>query len=256
MNKLAVTSLGSGSKGNATLIHFADTLLLVDNGFSCKEIESRMQLREIQPDKVTHLLVTHEHNDHFKGVAAFANKYDIPVFMSYGTSLHKNSSRIKNLNILNCHGEFQCDDIIVSPIVVPHDAREACQFTFYAGQKKLGLLTDLGSITPLIIKEYDDCHILLLEFNYEHERLLRGDYPAVLKARISGDFGHLSNQQAAEFLKKLSKKALEFLVVMHISGENNSAQLVLETIKQLKLDSSINLLIAEQNQGFGWIEAR
>lgn len=258
MTSLSVASLGSGSKGNATLISYADTLIMVDNGFSCKETEARLSARNIFPQSINHLLVTHEHADHCKGVAAFANKYQIAVWANYGTSLHPSLANVEHFNLFDSHQDFQCGELHVTPVVVPHDAREACQFVFTANQHKpnqhkLGLLTDLGSITPLIIEKYANCHILLLEFNYEYQRLLNGSYPASLKARISGDLGHLSNQQSCEFLSKVSMQQLQQLVVMHISEENNCPTLVEKSLNQLQLDENIKINLAQQSCGFDWI---
>lgn len=254
MDKFSVSSLGSGSKGNASLVAFADTLLMIDNGFSCKETEARMFARNIQAEQVTHILVTHEHSDHCKGVSAFANKYSLPVFMSYGTSLHKSAGSIEDLRIFDSHSAFNCGEIKVSPVVVPHDAREACQFIFQVNQKKIGLLTDLGSVTPLVYEQYSDCNILLLEFNHDYEKLLSGSYPAKLKARVSGDFGHLSNRQACEFLRKVSTDQLDYLVAMHISEQNNCAKVVEQEIKEVELNPLTQLILAKQNQGFDWLQ--
>lgn len=254
LNKFGVTSLGSGSKGNATIVRFADTWLLIDNGYSCKELESRMLARNIEPAWISAILVTHEHSDHFNGVPAFGNKYKIPVWMSNGTSLHPKAAKVKTLHRFNNHQCFNIEDILVSPVAVPHDSREASQFIFQVQQQKIGILTDIGHITPFVIEQYQDCDILLLEFNHDRERLLNSAYPASLKSRVAGNLGHLSNQQAGEFLTDKIIRNLKYLVAMHLSEENNRPEIVLETIKSSQLSAETEVIIAEQNSGFDWME--
>ena len=248
-----MTSLGSGSKGNATVVEYRNTRLLVDSGFSCKALEQRLIARDISPESITAVLVTHEHSDHFNGVPTFANRYKIPVWMSHGTSLHEKATKLKQLHIFNSQQPFTLEDINVNPVLVPHDSREACQFVFYAGEHRVGILTDLGHITPFVSQQFQDCSILLLEFNHDKDLLLQGRYPASLKARVGGSLGHLSNDQAADFLKNYSKDKLRYLAAMHLSEENNCRNKVAETISELQLQKNVEVLLAKQESGFDWI---
>ena len=251
--KFSVTSLGSGSKGNATLVRYDESLLLIDNGFSCKELVSRMSERHVDPNDVSAILVTHEHSDHIKGVPAFSKKFSVPVWMSSGTSLHKNAENLNELNLFNSHQDFSIGDITVCPVSVPHDSREACQFVLKHEHKKIGVLTDIGHITPYVIEQYQDCDILLLEFNHDRELLLNSHYPASLKARVTGSLGHLSNQQAANFLNKKITNKLQYLIAMHLSEENNSVEIVRQCISNTELKPSTQVKIAGQANGFDWI---
>ncbi|WP_444998239.1 MBL fold metallo-hydrolase [Aliikangiella sp. IMCC44359] len=253
MAKLRVCSLGSGSKGNATLVEYNETLLLVDSGFSCKELEQRLVSRSVSAKQVSAVLVTHEHSDHFNGVPAFANKYQLPVWMSPGTSLHPRAAKIKSLNLFNSHTEFILGDFKVMPVAVPHDSREACQFVFQANDKRVGILTDLGHITPYVQSCFASCDILLLEFNHDKKRLMQGRYPASLKARVSGSFGHLNNEQAAEFLRHIQLSKLQYLVAMHLSEENNCPDIVNKVVAELNLGDNTQFLLAEQPIGFDWL---
>ena len=248
-----VTSLGSGSQGNATLISHGETLLLVDCGYSCRELEARMLARGVKPDSVSAVLVTHEHGDHFNGVPAFSNKYKVPVYMSAGTSLHKKVDRLERRFLINSHQDFSIGGLTVSPIAVPHDSREACQFVIKTTKRKIGILTDVGHITPYIRQQYQDCDLLLLEFNHDLQLLLNGRYPASLKSRISGPLGHLSNAQAADFLQEPITRKLTCLVAMHLSEENNQPELVENAIQASLLDSKVEFIIAQQQQGFDWL---
>lgn len=254
MPNLRVLSLGSGSKGNATLVEFKSTRLLIDCGFSCRELESRLKARQVEPESIDAVLVTHEHSDHFNGIPVFANKRQIPVWMSHGTSLHQKVAKAKTIQVFNSHQAFAIKELMVTPVLVPHDSREACQFVVGAEEKQMGILTDLGHITPFVSRQYQQCDILLLEFNHDIELLMKGKYPPALKARVSGSLGHLSNQQAAEFLTCNPLPNLKHLAAMHLSEENNCEQIVSHAVASADIDESVNFVIAKQDSGFDWLE--
>jgi phosphoribosyl 1,2-cyclic phosphodiesterase len=247
-------SLGSGSKGNGSLITHNDAILLLDCGFSTRETIKRLTDKGILPSQITAILVTHEHSDHIKGVASFSNKFSIPVWMSKGTSLHKASLNIKDNNILNSHSDFSLGSFNITPVLVPHDSREATQFIFKAANKKLGILTDVGSITNHIVEQYNECDALILEFNYDEEMLYQGPYPYSLKKRVSGKLGHLSNNQSIELLEKININKLQLLVVAHKSAENNSSLIIDALINKVKESKIFNYFIASQEDGFSWQE--
>lgn len=253
LGKLSVSSLGSGSKGNACLVKYADCLLLVDSGFSARQLETRLTGRGVNPQDISAVLVTHEHSDHFGGVPNFANKYQLPVWMSAGTAFHPKADKIQQLNRFNTHQSFYLGKIQVTPVIVPHDAREACQFIFSVADKKIGLLTDLGHVTPFVIEQYKGCDILLLEFNHDHAMLMAGSYAPPLKARIAGGLGHLSNTQAIEFLRETASEKLQFLVAMHLSEENNRVDLVEKLLAGCGLGDKTRYFIASQPLGFDWL---
>jgi len=245
-------SLGSGSKGNGTLISFADTMVLIDCGFSVKETCRRLSLKGVVPEQISAILVTHEHADHIAGVSGFSNKYAIPVLVNKGTSLHAKCATIKNQTIFNSHHSFDLGGFNVLPVAVPHDSREATQFVLTAGEQSIGLLTDVGHITRHIVDSYSNCDALMLEFNYEHEALMQGVYPISLKRRVSSDLGHLSNQQALELLDQIASPKLKTLVAMHMSEENNSAQFINNKIDSIEGLAHVDYFIAEQLDGFDW----
>jgi phosphoribosyl 1,2-cyclic phosphodiesterase len=247
-----VCSLGSGSKGNGTLICFGDYLILVDCGFSVKETIRRLECKGVAPEQVCCILVTHEHSDHLSGVARFSNRFSIPVWLNKGANLHKNSLNINNKFIFNTHQSFELGPITVTPVAVPHDAREAVQFIFSNKEISVGILTDIGHISSYVLEAYKTCNLLLLEFNYDLQMLLSGKYPQKLKQRVAGSFGHLSNDQAVDFLGKMEQSTLQLLVATHMSEENNSTNLVMSCIeKNTEIDKS-RYLIADQSNGFSW----
>lgn len=243
-------SLGSGSRGNSTLVQQDDTLLMIDNGFSIKETDKRLQRLGVSGDDISAILVTHEHADHIGGVARYAKRYKIPVWASHGTAAM--IENIEKLQRFNSHQNFKLGNIKVAPIPVPHDAREPTQFVFEANELKFGIMTDAGSITQHMVDALNGCHALLLECNYDRDMLLNGAYPESLKRRVSGDWGHLDNQQAIELLLKLETDELQHLVLAHVSEKNNSHEHVLDCVSQAMECDRAWLKVIDQDEGLAW----
>ncbi len=248
-------SLGSGSKGNATLIASQSTCILVDCGFGLKETLRRLHDKNIQPQEIDAILVTHEHGDHAGGVARLSKKFDIPVWLTRGSSLHSSLYDVSNYHYIEAEVPVFIGDIEVFPFTVPHDAREPVQFLFSSQQVKVGLLTDTGHVTTHIGEVISQCQLLLLEFNHNLMKLQQSTkYPPSVKQRIAGDFGHLSNDQAMRLLSEMSLDNLRMIVAMHLSEENNCPVEVSECLKSIVNGSQIDFQIAGQEKGFDWIE--
>ncbi len=245
--------LGSGSKGNATVIQVGSLTLMVDCGFSLKETTARLETMGVSPDDINALLVTHEHGDHIRGISALSKRYKIPVWASKGTSHYFSEDDIR-LNIINVHTEFQIGELTVRPVPVPHDAREPCQFIFWTEDYCFGLLTDAGSITPHIAIAYQDCEAMLLEFNHDRNMLMNGDYSFALKRRIGGELGHLSNEQSCQLLKALLPRELKFIVAGHLSESNNSPEAVETELNKLMQEYDCQFEIAAQHSVSRWYE--
>jgi phosphoribosyl 1,2-cyclic phosphodiesterase len=246
-------SLGSGSKGNATLVGAGDTLVMIDCGFSLRETTRRLASRGVEPQQVDAILVTHEHSDHSSGVAALSRKYQIPVYLTHGTSSTGRCDNSFELRCFNCEDSFEIGGLGVKAVTVPHDAVEPCQFRLTWQDRTLGVLTDLGSITPHVVDNYRACHGLLLEFNHDLPMLMAGQYPPQLKRRVGGDWGHLNNEQAADFLQQIGVAELAHLVVAHVSENNNSRDKA-ERALLSALGSLDRVVFAGQAQGFDWLE--
>ena len=148
---------------------------------------------------------------------------------------------------------FAIGDLEINPYTVPHDAREPVQYTISDGRHKLGVLTDVGHATQHLISALAGCHALLLEFNHDSEMLARSAYPAWLKSRISGPFGHLSNDAAAGILRELDKTHLHTLIAAHLSQRNNSPDLARAAIEPEIAETDIALWVADQHSGSEWI---
>ncbi|MFT5083672.1 MAG: phosphoribosyl 1,2-cyclic phosphodiesterase [Lentisphaeria bacterium] len=252
---LKFASLGSGSSGNATLIDYDDCLLMVDCGFSAKETERRMLRLGCDPKNLSAILVTHEHSDHIKGVGPLSRKYNIPVYMTEGTFASRSYGVLENLKVIRNYLAFSIGGLHVRPIPVPHDAQEPSQFVFESNGLKLGILTDLGSITTHVIEAYQGCDGLLVEANHDIAMLANGPYPPSLKSRVSGAWGHLNNQQTIELLSYLDVHTIQQLVIGHISRKNNSLAQVKSDMQVLNGHIS-NIHFACQDEGFDWIELK
>ena len=248
-------SLGSGSRGNATLIRAGATCLLVDCGFSLREFEERCGELGVEPGEIDAVLVTHEHGDHVRGVGALARRYRMAVWMTHGTFRNARCGEIPDLRLFGIHTPpFVVGDVEVTPYAVPHDAREPSQFTFRHRQRSFGMLTDAGSITPHMIEVLDGVDALLLECNHDPRMLSNGPYPPRLQARVGGSYGHLSNAQAAELLGGIDERRLQHLVLAHLSEKNNHPELAEAAVVDACPQLDGRLAILRQQHCSGWFE--
>ncbi len=249
------TSLGSGSKGNASLIEAADTLLLIDCGFSLRELQKRLTCVERDISDISAIIVTHEHSDHIKGVGAVSRKCNLPVYLTAGTLRAgcKTLAELPLQHLFNSHSNFEIGDILIKPVTVPHDASEPSQFVFEYRGINIGLLTDTGSLTSHIIEMLDGCDALMLEFNHCLQMLEDSAYPAHLQQRISGRLGHLSNEQSVQLLKKLDTSRLQYLVAMHLSENNNCPDMVYQLATGSVSLNHERVIVASQQKTLPWM---
>ena len=247
-------SLGSSSSGNSYLISKNNTNILVDCGFSVTELESRISQRDIKPSEITAIFLTHEHDDHSKGVFALAEKHNKPIYLTYGT-LKMCQKRIKNsykltINIISPLDSLELNDFMIFAIPVPHDAREPVQFKFESEKKTLAIITDLGFGNNELINSIQHINALILESNHDENLLHQSRYPKNLKERIRSNYGHLSNEESLEILKKINLNNLEWLGAAHLSKENNSPDLVKDSWKKVFTDE-INII--DPDFGMPWV---
>ncbi len=248
-------SLGSGSKGNATIIESGKTRLIVDCGFSVVETERRLaKLDGSDLRSLSAILVTHEHSDHIGGVGRLSRKYKLPVYITAGTHQACCDNKFSATHFIHLHQAFAINDLHIQPFPVPHDAREPCQFVFSDGAVRLGILTDTGSETPHIIETLHSLDALMLECNYDKSMLMNGAYPMILKIRVAGKYGHLDNKQSASLLAKLNQSKLKHLIAMHISEKNNHNDLAKKALCDALGCEKKWVQLASQSAGFAWCE--
>jgi len=249
------TSLGSGSRGNATLVEGGGARVLVDCGFSAKETEKRLAELELKPDELDGILVTHEHQDHLQGVGPLARRYGLPVWISHGTQLTGRMGDVSDVRLIHSHQKaFSIGGLNIQPYPVPHDAWEPVQYVFSADKVKLGVLTDAGEITPHICHVLADCDALMLEFNHDVNMLANGPYPAALQRRVGGRLGHLNNQQAIDLLAQLDRSGFKHLVAAHLSEKNNDPSRVEDALLSELPDLQACFRMTQQNFACDWFE--
>lgn len=245
--------LGSGSQGNGLLVEHASTRLLLDCGFGLNETVRRLARLGVTPDDLTGIVVTHEHDDHIGGVARLARKFNLPVWLTPGT-LRGLEALFQGtiLHFFEGYAPVCIRDIEVRPFPVPHDAREPAQFVFSDGNVDLGVLTDTGCVTPVMVRMLNACAALVLECNHDAELLAQGDYPVSLKQRIASRFGHLNNCSAAELVARVNHSKLQHLVAAHLSESNNSPQLARTALAAALNCSEDWIAVADQQHGLDW----
>ena len=245
--------LGSGSRGNAAVVEAGDTLVLIDCGFSVKETRKRLARLDKVPEDLTAILVTHEHSDHFSGVARLSKRYSIPVWLTPGTHA-ATGERVAEPRLFDCHGSFTLAAVTVEPVPVPHDAREPCQYVLSDGRRRIGVLTDTGHITPHIRKSYSHCDALAVECNHDRDLLENGPYPVALKRRVGGRLGHLSNAQTAELVGEVVHSGLKHVVAVHLSAQNNTPDHARDALSEALDCSPGDITVADQDDGMGWLD--
>ncbi len=251
------SSLGSGSKGNALVICASDgtttTRVLLDCGFSLREIHRRLIASGTHPSLLSAIIITHEHQDHVGSALLLANQYNIPIWMSFGTFQAIKRKEDVLINFCKDGDRLAIGDLEFTAFTVPHDAQEPLQFHVTNGNKKLGILTDLGQITPLISTSLDRCDALIIECNHDPQMLAKSPYPAFLKQRIRSNYGHLANEDAARFIEKMDKTKLKKIIGAHLSQQNNCPHLAKKTLETAVKSNDIEIIIACQNNGVDWV---
>lgn len=249
-------SLGSGSAGNGLVVEKNTTRLLLDCGFGIRDAVARIERLALTPEILSGILVTHEHDDHAGGVFKLANKYRIPVWLTYGTLQMTERFLPKNcdfdIHVIDSHQPFSIGDMLVHPFPVPHDAREPVQFVFTDGAKRFGVLTDTGTSTPHIESMLTACDALLIECNHDLDMLMNGPYTWSLKQRVSGRLGHLDNASSAAILQKIDTSKLQHILAAHLSAKNNSEAIVRKVMSAALNCAEDWIGIADQDTGFEW----
>lgn len=234
---MRMCSIASGSSGNCIYVGSDNTHLLVDTGISKKRIEEGLKKLEIKGEDLDGILVTHEHSDHIQGLGVFSRKYEIPIYATQGTidgiwassSLGKIPEGLLHLVVVD--EAFTIGDITVDPFEISHDARQPSAYRMECGDKAAAVATDLGMYNEYIVKKLQGLDAILLEANHDIHMLEVGGYPYPLKQRIMGDKGHLSNELSGMLLCDILHDDLKYIVLGHLSKENNYARLAYETVK-------------------------
>jgi phosphoribosyl 1,2-cyclic phosphodiesterase len=245
----SVTVLGSGSAGNCSLIATSQCRLLVDAGFSARQITQRLESLGVDPESLDGILITHEHSDHVAGLEVFCRKFCVPIYANPLTAetLRRGSlAAFPNWNLFATGSVFTVKNIEIQSFYVPHDAVDPTAFVFTSDEGAIGYLTDLGYAPKLALERVRQVDTLIVETNHD-ERMLQEDSrrPWSVKQRILSRHGHLSNAAAAQFVAAIAGHRLRRVVLGHLSRDCNRADLALGTMQRLV--QGIELFCTEQN---------
>jgi phosphoribosyl 1,2-cyclic phosphodiesterase len=246
--------LGSGSRGNSIYIESGRTSILIDNGFSGKEITARLTAIGKDIQNLDAIFITHEHNDHISGVGVLSRRCRLPVFANQGTFQGGDVRLGKIFKICEFATgdtvEFQ--DLQIRSFPVSHDTQDPVGYVISNGITRLGYCTDTGKATLLMRQRLQRCHGLILEFNHDLKMLAEGPYPLALQQRVRSSQGHLANGDAAALLRELLHDELEHIVLAHLSEINNHPDLAMaEARRVLPLESTSRMILARQETPTG-----
>ncbi len=265
MKDVGIVVLGSGSSGNATVLRHASGSVLIDAGFSRKELLARMAAVDLDPGEISALLITHDHSDHVKGARVLADYLGIVTFVTAPTfkALNSKDSIGAKVEIFSPGAEFNAGPFRVRPFPVPHDALDPVGFVLSPKESrspKIGVATDLGHVNNLVKARLAECDALLWECNHDVAMLRASDRTISLKRRIAGRFGHLNNETSIEALEVLLHKKTRHLILFHLSGDCNDPDLVAELankrLEQLgRTDVALTIASRDKPSETLWVEA-
>lgn len=226
--------LGSGSKGNSTYVEAGGVSLLIDAGFSGKEIERRLAVIERNMRNIDALLLSHEHNDHLKGAAVLARRYNIPIITTQATcsACSQLLGEVPLYQECRAGTSFYFDHIRIHPFRISHDCVDPVGYVLEHDSISLGYCTDTGMVSRLMSHRLAGCHGLIFESNHDQEMLKNGPYPVKLKQRVSSNKGHLANGEAASFISSLLHPGLKHITLAHLSETNNDPSLAYDVLRE------------------------
>ena len=230
-------SIASGSSGNCIYVGSGTTHLLVDTGISKKRIEEGLRKLELTGEDITGILITHEHVDHIQGLGVFCRKYKVPIYATRGTIAgileYKYLGELPEglLHEVEKDTPFLVGDVSVKPFAISHDAKDPSGFRMENGNKAVAVATDLGTYDDYTVENLKNLDGILLEANHDVHMLEVGPYPYPLKRRVFGEKGHLSNELSGRLLCDILHRNLKFIMLGHLSKENNFPELARETVK-------------------------
>ena len=231
---LKIQTLSSGSAGNITYVGNQNTGILVDVGLPLSLTLKLMGQANIDPHSITGLVITHEHSDHIKGVTDFVTQYNVPIYCYKSCAkILRRSLKLPPHYFIETENVFQIGDITVNCFPVPHDSQFCLGYTFHYANASVGITTDVGQMTDVILTNLATCQIIVLESNHDIQKLTANpNYPDWLKRRILGNRGHLSNLDCGRAIAHLHQGCVTQVILGHLSEKNNTPTLAYQTVKQ------------------------
>jgi len=249
--------IASGSGGNSIYIGTSSTHILIDAGITGKRLEAGLNSIGAPPPDA--IFVTHEHHDHISGVGVISRRFDAPIYATDKTWMrmerHSMLGRIAPHNKRVVYAGEPCviNDLCVNAFDIPHDSAQPVGYTVSVGDHKIAVATDLGHISDTVRESFKDSDLIMLESNHDLEMLENGPYPRILKERVRGKKGHLSNVCCGEFLAEIVSPRLKHIYLGHLSEENNRPLLAMDTVarilenRKIRVGVDVKLILAERD---------
>ena len=247
---MEISVLASGSKGNVSYITSYSTKLLIDLGLTLSSIEKKLFDIGVRPNEIDGILLTHTHTDHTSSLKNFIKKYNTKLYLS--EKMYNELSKTINLfNYEIIDKEFIINDINIQVIKLSHDTDDSNGYILESNNKSIVYITDTGYINKKYFKLLTDKDIYVMESNHDIEMLMNGNRPYFLKQRILGDKGHLDNTKSSNYLAQLIGPNTKEVILIHLSEDNNTPELALNTLKETLLKNKIyfnNIIISSQKE--------
>ena len=249
-----VQVLASGSKGNCTLIRTNNLNILIDIGITYQQLATELETINLNPKDLLAILITHTHSDHIKGLASLVKKTNIKVYV-LEEMIEELSKKIPLDNLFIYEETLEIEELKINLIKISHDV-EGVGFIINHNTKSLVYITDTGYINRKYLPLMKNKNMYIIESNHDEEMLMEGPYPYILKQRVIGDKGHLSNKTTADYLLEIVGEKTKHIILAHISENNNTEELALNTTKNLLEENGIykNIIIAKQYEALDEIE--
>ncbi len=243
---MKITVLGSGSKGNSTLVEIKNTKILIDVGFSYRVLKEKLNTINVDPLTIDYILITHDHSDHIYGLKTYLKNYKPFVYIS--KKIADQFFDFKYENIIYLEDELKINNILITTLETSHDATDSCGYLITYKDESLVYITDTGYINVKVLNKIKNKTYYIFESNHDIDMLINGKYPQYLKQRIWGDKGHLSNDLAGSYLSKLVGDNTKKIVLAHLSEENNTPEIALNTVNKILKDSNIKKEVITASQ--------
>jgi phosphoribosyl 1,2-cyclic phosphodiesterase len=257
---MKVTVLGSGSDGNATLVESNGTAVLIDAGFSGRDLEQRLEMVGVDAGTISGIVITHDHGDHTRGMGILARRFGLRLFLTDKTHVACASLLNGKEDVQHYASEepFRIGPFEIQPFLTVHDAADpvAIAVTHVENGCKMGVATDLGRPTASVRAALRGCHVLVLEANHDEAMLWNGPYPWSVKQRIASSHGHLSNRAAADLARELHHPTLSSIILAHLSTHCNTGDMARKVIERVLDKISYNgaVTVAPQNKPMDTID--
>jgi len=247
---MLATVLASGSKGNSTLIKTEKLNILIDAGMNLKYLKDRLNEVNMKMEDIDYIFLTHTHKDHVSALSTLIKHYK-PI-LCMGEKMFIDLKFLENYdNIIILNDDLILEDLNIELIKTSHDASESLGYVFKNGKSSLVYITDTGYIHNKYFKKLYNKNMYILESNHDVEMLMHGKYPEWLKRRVYGDKGHLSNNASSFYLSKLIGDKTNYVVLAHLSHENNTESIAMDTLKSTLKEYGIdfnNISVAKQDE--------